>query len=129
MSFLKKLGLIAAQIGATAVGLGPIITPLFGNKADKATQIIGSISNDLTAIATVIAQMEIALAGKAGTEKFAAAVALVGPIIRTSQLATGKKIADPALLQKGIEGVTQGMVDVLNSFSEESVKTEVKVSQ
>lgn len=128
MSFLKKLGLVAAQIGATAVGLGPIITPLFGNKAEKATQVIGAISNDLTSIATIIAQMEIALAGKAGVEKFAAALPLVGVVIRSSQVVSGKKIADAALLQKGIEGVTQGMVDVLNSLHEESVKTEVKVT-
>ena len=125
MSFLKKLGIVAAQIGATVVGVGPIMAPLFGNKAQ---QIIGGavgVADLLTTISGIVLQMEVALQGKQGAEKFAAAVALVGPVIRGSQLLSGKKIADAALLQKGIEEITQGVVDVLNSVHEESVKTEI----
>lgn len=128
MSFLKKLGQILLQVGATAVGIGPIIGPLFGSAGSKVVQVVGGIANDLTSIASVIAQIEVALQGKQGVEKFRAAVALVGPIIRTSQLVSGKKIADPVLMQKGIEAITQGVVDVLNSLHEDSVKTEVKTS-
>src|SRR5688572_18451498 len=128
MSFLKKLGLVLAQVGATAVGLGPIVAPLFGSGAGKVIQVAATVANDLTAIGSVIAQIETALQGKEGVEKFRAAVALVGPIVRTSQLVSGKKIADEALLQKGIEGITQGVVDVLNSISADSVKLEVKSS-
>jgi len=126
MSFLKKLGLVLAQVGATAVGLGPIVAPLFGSGAGKVVQIAATVANDLTAIGSVIAQIETALQGKEGVEKFRAAVALVGPIVRTSQLVSGKKIADEALLQKGIEGITQGVVDVLNAIHQDSVKLEVK---
>ena len=126
MSFLKKLGLVLAQVGATAVGLGPIVAPLFGSGAGKVIQVAATVANDLTAIGSVIAQIETALQGKEGVEKFRAAVALVGPIVRTSQLVSGKKIADEALLQKGIEGITQGVVDVLNAIHQDSVKLEVK---
>ena len=82
--------------------------------------------NDLTAISSVIIQIETALQGQAGADKFKAAVALVGPIIKTSQIVSGKKIADPVLLQKGIDEVTQGMVDVLNSIDQASVTKEIQ---
>jgi hypothetical protein len=126
MSFLKKLGQILATVTATAVGIGPIITPLFGSSAGKVGAGIATGVNDLTAIASLIVQVEVALQGKTGPEKFQAALNLVGPVIRTSQLVSGKKIADEILLQKGIAEVTQGMVDVLNSIHAESVNKEVK---
>lgn len=128
MSFLKKLGLVLAQVGATAVGVGPLVAPFFGSGSQKVAQIVQVVSNDLAAISQVVIQIETALQGKEGVEKFRAAVALVGPIIRTSQLVSGKKIADEALLQRGIEEVTQGVVDILNSLHQDSVKTEVKTS-
>lgn len=127
MSFLKKLGQILATITATAIGIGPIVTPLFGGGAGKVGAGITTIVNDLTAIAALVVQVEVALQGKTGPEKFQAALNLVGPVIRTSQLVAGKKIADEALLQKGIQEVTQGVVDVLNSIHQESVSKEVKV--
>lgn len=126
MSFLKKLGQILATVGATAVGIGPLVTPLFGSKGAQASAGIGTVVNDLTSISSVIVQIETALQGQAGADKFKAAVALVGPIIKTSQIVSGKKIADPVLLQKGIDEVTQGMVDVLNSIHPDSVTKEVQ---
>jgi hypothetical protein len=126
MSFLKKLGQILATVGATAVGVGPLVTPLFGSKGGQAAAGVGTVVNDLTAISSVIIQIETALQGQAGADKFKAAVALVGPIIKTSQIVSGKKIADPVLLQKGIDEVTQGMVDVLNSIDQASVTKEVQ---
>lgn len=125
MNFLKKLGQIIATVGATALGIGPLVAPLFGSKGQQVTQTLGTVSNDLTAIGTVVVQIETALQGKTGQDKLAAAIALVGPIIMTSQLVSGKKIADSALLQKGIGEITQGVVDVLNSLHQDSVKTEV----
>jgi hypothetical protein len=125
MSFLKKLGLILVNVATTAAGIGPILAPLLGNKAGAVAGAVGVVANDLTAIGTVVVQIETALHGKAGADKLAAAVALVGPIIRTSQLVTGKKIADEALLQKGIAEVTQGVVDILNSIDQNAIKTEI----
>lgn len=129
MSFLKKLGQVAATIGATAVGVGPLIAPLVGNKGQQVIGVTTGIGDTITTIGNIIVQMEVALQGKPGAEKFAAAVPLVGLAIRSSSLVAGKKIADAALLQKGIEEVTQGVVDVLNSLHEEAVKTEVKTLQ
>lgn len=125
MSFLAKLGQVLATVGATALGIGPLVAPLFGSRAGAVAQGITVGVNDLTAIGTVIVQIETALQGKTGADKFAAAVALVGPIITTSQLVSGKKIADAAMFQKGVNEVTQGLVDCLNALHADSVKTEV----
>ena len=128
MSFLKKLGMVLAGVASTALGIGPLVTPLLGGGGGKATGVVGTITNDLTLIGSVIAQVETIFAGQDGTgpQKFKAAVALVGPIVRTSQLVSGKKIADEAKFKDGINGVTQGIVDVLNSLHPDSVSTEVK---
>lgn len=128
MSFLKKLGQVAAQVGALALGIGPLVSPLFGSKGDQVGGQIQTISNDLTLIAQVVVQIETALQGQAGADKRRAAIALIGPIIRTSQMVSGKKIADAALLETGIGQITDGVVAVLNSIHEESVKTEIKSS-
>lgn len=128
MSFLKKLGQVAAQVGALALGIGPLVSPLFGSKGDQVGGQIQTISNDLTLIAQVVVQIETALQGQAGADKRRAAIALIGPIIRTSQMVSGKKIADAALLETGIGQITDGVVAVLNSIHEESVKTEIKAS-
>jgi len=127
MSFLKKLGIVLAGVASTALGIGPIVAPLLGG-GNKAAGVVGAVTNDLTSIGSVIAQVETIFAGQdnMGPQKLSAAVALVGPIIRTSQLVSGKKIADEAKLKSGIAGVTQGIVDVLNSLHEDSVSLEVK---
>ena len=126
MSFLKKLGQAAAQIGALAIGIGPLVSPLFGSKGDQIGGQIQTVSNDLTLIAQVVVQIETALQGQNGVDKRKAAIALIGPIIKTSQMVSGKKIADPTLLETGIGQITDGVVAVLNSIHEESVKTEIK---
>lgn len=122
MSFLKKLGQAIAIAGTTAQAVGPIVAPMLGNKGEKVLSTI----TDLTAIGTTILQVEVMFAGKTGPEKFAAALTQIGPMIRTSGLVAGRKIADENMMQKGINGIAQGVVDVLNSLSAESVKTEIK---
>lgn len=126
MSFLKKLGMVAAQVGALALGIGPLVSPLFGSKGDKVGGDIATIANDFTLIAQVVVQIETALQGQTGADKRKAAIALIGPIIKTSQIVSGKKIADAALLETGIGQITDGMVAVLNSIHEESIKLEIK---
>lgn len=125
MSFLKKLGQVIATIGATALGIGPIVSPLFGSKGDQVGGQIQTVANDLTLIAQVVAQIEAALQGQTGADKRAAAIRLIGPIIKTSQIVSGKKIADPMLLEHGVGQITDGVVAVLNSLHEDSVKKEI----
>src|SRR5438045_80533 len=101
MSFLKKLGQVLASIAGIAVGVGPIILPFLGS--GKASQIASTGVNDLTAIGSVVVQIETALQGKAGTDKLAAAIPLVGNIIATSQLVVGKRVQNEALFTQAIQ--------------------------
>jgi hypothetical protein len=120
MSFLSKLGQMLAQGAALAAGVAPLFPGLFGS--GKPAQIATTAVNDLNAVASVVVQIETALQGKTGAEKFAAARNLIGPILRTSQLVSGKKIADEVLLQKGIDEITQGVVDLLNAIHPDAAK-------
>lgn len=120
MTFLKKLGMLVVNIAGIAAGVGPLIKPFLG--AGKAGQLVETGVNDLTSIASTVVQIEVALQGKPGAEKYEAAVLLVGPILRTSQLLSGKKIADEALLTKAIGEITQGVVDLLQSVHPDEAK-------
>lgn len=129
MSFLKKLGQVVAQVGALALGIGPLVSPMFGSKGDKIGGDIATVANDLTLIAQVVVQIETALQGKTGEEKRLAAVRLIGPIIKTSQIVSGKKIADAALLETGIGQITDGVVAVLNSIDQKDIDKEIDLNK
>lgn len=100
MSFLKSIG------KAIAVG------------AESITHWLpsGFAGGGLTEVVKAIVVIEHALDGKSGAEKFRAASRIVGSLVRSSEIVLGKEIADETLLQKGIDGITQGVVDVLNSL-------------
>ena len=124
MSFLKKLGQILVNVAGIATGVGPIILPFLGS--GKAGQVAGVTVNDLTAIGSTIVQIETAFAaipGATGAQKLAAAIPLVGNIIKTSELVSGKKIANEALFTQAIQEYAQATVDLLNSINGDEAKT------
>lgn len=117
MTFLKKLGVILVNLAGIAAGIGPIIFPFLGS--GKAAAVAGTAVNDLTAIGSVIVQIEAAFAalGNAkGADKLKAAIPLVGNIIKTSELVIGKKIANEAMFTLAVQEYTQATVDLLNSL-------------
>jgi len=118
MTFLKKLGQILATAGAVAFGVYPLIQPLLGS--GKAKDITGEAVNDLSAIGQLVVMIETALQGKPGPEKLAALLPLVENIVKTSELVSGKKIANDALFTQGVKEVSQGVVDILNSLHEDA---------
>jgi hypothetical protein len=120
MTFLKKLGSVLANIGSIALGIGPIVLPFLGS--GKAPQVVASAVNDLTAIGSVVVQIETALQGKPGIEKLSAAIPLVGNIIKTSELVVGKKIQNEALFTQAVQEFAQATVDLLNSIHADEVK-------
>ncbi len=120
MTFLKKLGQLLLKGASIAAGIYPIVQPLLGSKAQA---VGGTIVNDLTLVANQVVTVETALEGKTGADKFAALLPLVAGIIRTSELVSGKEIADEAKFQLGVQEVAQGVVDVLNSIHEKEAKT------
>lgn len=121
MTFLKKLGTILANLAGVAVGIGPIIAPFLGS--GKVAAGVNTGINDLNAVASVVLQMETALQGKTGADKLAAAIPLVGNIIKTSELVSGKKIANEALFTQAIQEYTQATVDLLNSIHPDEAKS------
>lgn len=124
MTFLKKLGQVLLKIVGIAAGVGPVIQPFLGSGAAATTT--ATVTNDLTAIGSVIVQIETAFAaipGSTGAQKLQAAIPLVGNIIKTSELVTGKKIANEAMFTQAITEYAQATVDLLNSLDEGAVKT------
>ena len=123
MTFLKKLGTILLNVAGIATGVGPIIMPFLGS--GKAAQVEGKVVNDLTSIGSLIVQIETAFAavpGSTGAQKLQAATPLVANVIRTSEMVSGKKIANEALFMQAVTEYTQATVDLLNSIHADEAK-------
>ncbi len=124
MSFLKKLGQVLLQVAGIATGIGPIIGPFLGS--GKAASVTGTVVNDLTSIGSLVVQIETAFAavpGSTGAQKLQAAIPLVANVIKTSQLVSGKKIANQALFTQAVQEYVQATVDLLNSIDQSEAKT------
>lgn len=121
MTFLAKLGSFLAKGIALLSGLGPLISPLLGAKAQTATNIA---VNDLTAVGQVVVSAEAILGAGTGPAKLAAAAPLVVNIIKTSELISGHKIANEALFIQGCTNVTSAVAQILNSLSSDGVQSQ-----
>lgn len=121
MTFLSKLGQFLAKAVALAVGIGPLITPYLGSKSGAA---VSTVVNDLTSIGQVVVQAEAMIqTSGSGSAKLAAAAPLVQQIIQTSELVSGKKIANEALFTASCQQITSAVVGILNSLDQNAVKT------
>jgi hypothetical protein len=119
VTFLKKLGSIIINVAGIAVGVGPLIAPFEGS----AKGVIAKGVNDLTAIAQLVVIIEAAFpASGTGPAKLQALVPLVANIIKTSEVVSGKQIANEALFTQGATEVAQGIVDILNSIHPDEAK-------
>jgi len=122
MTFLKKLGSILAKGLALVAGLGPLIQPWLGS--GSAAQTVNTVTNDFTLIAQQVLQVESVIQTPgSGAQKLQAAIPLVTSIIKTSEVVSGKKIANEALFTQACQEYTQATVDLLNSLHEDAVKT------
>ena len=124
MTFLKKLGQILLRVVGVAAGIGPLVTPFLGS--GKVAADSTAVVNDLTAIGSVVTQIETAFAavpGSTGAQKLQAALPLVSNIIATSEMVIGKKVANPAMFTLACTEYTQATVDLLNSIDQSEAKT------
>lgn len=122
VSFLKKLGQFLAKAVAIALGVGPIVAPFFGSS--KVGQVAATALNDFTAIGQQVLQVEAVIQTPgSGPQKLLAAVPLVAGIVKTSELVSGKKIADEAKFTDGCTDLVNGMVKILNSIHADEAKT------
>ena len=119
LTFLKKLGQIIVNAAGIAVGIGPIIQPFLGS--GKAGTVVTTALNDFTAMGQTIAQIEAAFAavpGSTGVQKLQAAIPLIQNIVKTSELVSGKKIANETLFIQACTEYAQATVDLLNSIDQ-----------
>jgi hypothetical protein len=58
-----------------------------------------------------------------GAQKLAASAPLVANILKTSELVSGKKIADEVLFMQGATDITSGMAKILNSLHPDAATT------
>ncbi len=125
-SFLKKMGqVLAAGLQVTSI-VFPVLRPLLGSGAPDASSTLGRVDtavNDFTAIGTTVLQIETALQGAAGVDKLKAAAALVRPIVQTSELVSGHKVANEAEFIAGCTDLTNAVVRIMNSLDSGSIKT------
>ncbi len=114
MTFLKKLGSILLQATEMWAGFAPVITQTLPGASGP----IAVVSKDMAAIAQIVVEAEAmgqALA-QPGTAKLAAAAPLVAQIVLQSSIMADRKIADPALFNKGCGELAGAMADILNSL-------------
>ena len=128
MTFLKKLGSILAKGLAMATGIWPIVQGFFGSSTSPvvhgAVEYVPTIINDLTQIAGIVVQVEaIIQTPGSGADKLKAATPLVANVVRTSELISGKKIANDTLFIQGCGKLTDGMADILNSLHPDAAQT------
>lgn len=118
MKFLTKLGMIIAKVTAVATGISPLFP-----QYDKVT---GKVVDTLNGIAAIVMNVEVfgQVLGTAGPDKLKAATPLVAQIILQSDMMTGKKINDQVLFAQGVEKVTAGIADILNSIKDSEISSD-----
>lgn len=123
MTFLKKLGSVLSKGIAVATGIWPLVQGFFGS-GTKVQTTVPVVINDLTQIAGIVIQVEaIITAPGSGVDKLRAAAPLVANVVRTSELISGKKIANDTLFIQGCTKLTDGVADILNSLNSDAAQT------
>lgn len=118
MKFLTKLGQIIAKITGILTGISSLV-PQYDNET-------GKIKDTMNAIAAIVMNVEVfgQILGTPGADKLKAASPLVAQIILQSNMLIGKKINDKVLFAVGVEKLTAGMADILNSIHESEVDSD-----
>ena len=125
MTFLKKLGSMILQgLQIVARFEGPVTSTVPG-----AANVIQIVSKDLTQIAQIIADVEVAgqVLGLPGTQKLTAAAPLVAQVVLDSTVLAGKHVANEALFRTGAQKIADGMADIENSLKADDLVVTSKV--
>jgi hypothetical protein len=119
MSWLKRIGTVLVKASQVIVGLQPFMPA-------GAVGIIATVEDVIAQALGVIVQVEAmgqALA-LSGPQKLQAAVAQGTQIFLVWSQKLGKKIGDQAKFTAGVTKVFDGLVDIANSWKDETIKTE-----
>jgi len=122
LTWLKKVGEIAARGAAFATGLSPLVEPFFEHKG-KSDDIFAQVNDSLMEAQNVITTVEAigAITGIDGKQKLSAASPLIATILK-NKLVAGRKIKDQPLFDAGVSGLTDSLVKILNSLDEGDAK-------
>ena len=124
MKFLTALGKGFANAIPVLNILGPVIETLFPKSrsyVEKASDVVvaaGSINDDLTQIAQLVAQVEVVgqTTGLTGDQKRAAVAKLAADVFLRSKVLAGHPVDNEALFSQGVDKVAGGVADILNSL-------------
>lgn len=126
LSWLKKYGLKALQIGLTVIGIGgPLVEAATSNASAGTQTAVASGVDTATKIATGIQTIETSFAAafgsnvKTGAQKIQALQPIVQQAIQlwlTNQFPGTAKISNQILFAQGCGEIGQGFVDVMNSI-------------
>jgi len=114
-TFLKKLGQILLKGTQIAVGIMPVVQQSF-----PTSQPVQQVTDTLTAVAGVIAQVEVIgqALGQPGSQKLIAAAPLVAQVVLQSAFMAKHEIADPAKFNAACTTIAGGVADLMNSLKE-----------
>jgi hypothetical protein len=122
MTFLSKVGKFLSAGVLALTGLAPFFQNFFGAKAAGTAT---TVTNDLTAVGSVVLQAEALIQGQGtGPQKLAAAAPLVANIVKTSELVSGHQIANNILFIQGCTDLTNAVAEILNSLSPNGVQSQ-----
>lgn len=117
MSFLKKFGVTLLKVVGVATGFEPLIAPFL--PAPAQAKVADTFSRIGAAVATVESiGAAIAPSGTVltGAQKAEGIVPLVGQIVQTSELVSGRKIKDEAAFTAACKTIAGGVADLLNAL-------------
>lgn len=113
MTFLKKFGMIVANIAKIIIGIGPLLPT--GDK--KVADTLNSVASIILTVEAVGQSLSVA-----GPDKLKAATPLVAQLILQSDLLSGKRIDNPELFKSGCEAIADGMAKLLNSVKADDLE-------
>ena len=118
VSFLKTFGLDVLRGVQIFEGIAPLATSALQAVAPKAASEIDKLTQMAATGLSIEANFAAAFGSKqkTGAAKLAALAAAMPQIVASSEVMVGKKVGDPALFTKAMQGYAQATADFLNSL-------------
>lgn len=125
ISFLKKAGMIIANVAAVEAGLAPV----FKQAIPQAAPAIDKLDLVVHQIVGIEGAFAAAFPGQqTGAQKVVAAASLIGPILSSVDAITGKHIQDESAYVKAVQTIAGGVADLLNSIGDSPSNATVAAS-
>lgn len=125
MKLLTKIAKIAGKVTSTFLGLEDVIR---GFIPDEKEGVLKPIKDTMLEVRDAIISVEVMATGLSqaptGEDKLRMAGPLVRDVILRSALVANKDIEDKDIFSRGVDKISDGMADVLNSLKDNSIDEE-----